>query len=313
MTEAAGRWDRVDGWLRRHPTVPDLALAAVLAALLLPASLPPVVGAGWPPAARVAMVAVLVLLHAAVAVRRTHPVPAFGTACAVMLALLVPEVSAGAGPDGTVPAILLPSALVFTVVLYAVSGHTRAPLPTLALAVGLVGAGLTTARLWDVTALAGGAGRGPDPWFRVFLLAALVASVLAPWALGRIRRVRADHLESLRERGAREERTRIAREVHDVVAHSLAVMVSQAEGGRMVAGADPGRAAPVFTTIADTGREALTEMRSLVGVLRDGPDRATARVSPQPGLADLPDLVEQVRSSGTPVELHESGHPGRPG
>src|SRR5688500_8475897 len=76
-------------------------------------------------------------------------------------------------------------------------------------------------------------------------------------------------------------------------------MVSQADGGRLVVPAKPERAAEILTTIADTGREALTEMRGLLGVLRDD-DLPT---EPQPGLADLPALVERVRAAGVEVEF----------
>lgn len=310
MAEAAGRWGRIDEWVRRHPLAPDLALAAVLAVALLPSSLPPILNSSWPANGRAALVLTLLVAHGSVALRRLRPALAFGLASAAMLALLVPRVDGAPAPGAAAfPAILLPSALVFPVLLYAVSAHCRRRLASGALAVGLVGAALTAARLWNLAGLVPSAGAGEAGRTRLYLALTLVASVLAPWALGRFRQVRVDYVDSLRERGAREERTRIAREVHDVVAHSLAVMVSQAEGGRMVSGAGSPEAR-VFRTIADTGREALTDMRSLVGVLRAGRDSSAAGPAPQPGLADLPALVDRVRVAGTPVTVHESGNTG---
>jgi signal transduction histidine kinase len=103
----------------------------------------------------------------------------------------------------------------------------------------------------------------------------------------------------LAERVAAEERRRIAREMHDVVAHSVAVMVSHAEAGRLVVPNSPERAPEILTTIAEVGREALTEMRGLLGVLRD----EGTSTDPQPGLSDLPALVERLRAAGVPTEL----------
>lgn len=132
-----------------------------------------------------------------------------------------------------------------------------------------------------------------------------------------------------------DERARIAREMHDVVAHSLSVIVSQAQGGAYVAASRPERAVLALETIAETGREALADMRGLLGVLRAdgtgpagpypatpaGPDPATpaaaarpaAPAGPQPALADLPDLIGRVRAAGVPVELGGSGTPRRLG
>ena len=90
------------------------------------------------------------------------------------------------------------------------------------------------------------------------------------------------------------------------MAHSLSVVVAQADGGRYAAASSPVAAERALATIAETGRTALTDMRRLLGVLRDDTAGATA---PQPGVADLADLVARVRRSGLPVELHEAGRP----
>jgi signal transduction histidine kinase len=111
-----------------------------------------------------------------------------------------------------------------------------------------------------------------------------------------------------------EERARIAREMHDIVAHSLAVIVRQAEGGAFVAERDPRGAGRALRTIADTGRSALSDMRGLLGVLREPQADLEAHVdavemvaAPQPTLADLPRLVAGVQDGGVVVSLTESG------
>jgi signal transduction histidine kinase len=103
-----------------------------------------------------------------------------------------------------------------------------------------------------------------------------------------------------------EERARIARELHDLVAHNVSMMVVQAGAERRVLGADGGSTGEVLHTIEGIGRGALTEMRRLVGMLRSDRDEPLA---PQPGLADVAQLVAQVRAAGLPVELAIEGEP----
>jgi signal transduction histidine kinase len=121
---------------------------------------------------------------------------------------------------------------------------------------------------------------------------------------------RARRLEAEREDRARlavaDERTRIARELHAVVANSVSAMVVQAEGARHLLD-DPDRAEPVIATIEQTGREALTEMRRVLGVLRR--EGEAAKLAPQPGIAQLGDLVEQGRAAGVEIELQVEGEP----
>ena len=148
------------------------------------------------------------------------------------------------------------------------------------------------------------------------------ALCMLSWALGLLRRSRLAHTETLAERARRleverdqqaqiataAERSRIAREMHDVVAHSLSVVIAQADGGRYAAAADPDAAVRSLTTISETGRAALADMRKILGVLRapgDANDPQT--VTPQPIDADLDTLVEQVRSSGLDVSLVRVG------
>ncbi|GAB1820762.1 sensor histidine kinase [Herbidospora sp. RD11066] len=104
------------------------------------------------------------------------------------------------------------------------------------------------------------------------------------------------------------ERARIARELHDVVAHNVSVIVVQADGAGFAIDSDPDQAKRAVEAISATGRQALAEMRRLVGVLRDdGAD--SEEYSPQPGLGQLDDLVRQVRASGLPVDMRVDGTP----
>jgi signal transduction histidine kinase len=120
---------------------------------------------------------------------------------------------------------------------------------------------------------------------------------------------RAQRLEHERELEARDaaarERAAIARELHDVVAHSMTVMVVQAAAARRVLGSDPERAEQSIRVIEETGRESLVEMRRILGVLRNG-DEVPA-LAPQPSLARIGELVNA--EAATPVELESSGEP----
>lgn len=104
-------------------------------------------------------------------------------------------------------------------------------------------------------------------------------------------------------------RTQIARELHDIVAHSLSVMIVQAEGGKAVAAKKPEAATQALTTIAETGREALSEVRRILGVLRDAPEPgATAEFAPTPRFTDIPELVARTSDR---VQLAVHGQPPR--
>jgi signal transduction histidine kinase len=137
----------------------------------------------------------------------------------------------------------------------------------------------------------------------------------APWVAGRAirhRRLNEERLEQEKadaEAAIVEERTRIARELHDVVAHGISVMVLQARGGRRVIADDPGKARVAFDVIESTGHQALEEMRRLLGMLRASDEELA--LAPQPSLDQLDTLVEQVRSAGLPVEVAVEGEPGQ--
>src|SRR5262249_12807253 len=114
-------------------------------------------------------------------------------------------------------------------------------------------------------------------------------------------RQRALRLEREQEEHARQvaaqERLRIARELHDIVAHKLSIIVGQAQ------------AATLMATVEETGRGALEEMRRLLGVLRPAPDSTDTDPRPQPRLADIDNLIGEVRAAGLPVTLTRSGQP----
>jgi signal transduction histidine kinase len=243
-------------------------------------------------------------------VRRTFPAAALAVMTAgCLLALAVSSTPSAAG-------IVAVPILVYTLARW--SGRTLA---RLAWAVAVVGSLLGPAR-WALR----GSGLGDLTVFTVSVVACF-AVVSAAHVVGRklresedsasrqerseVERVRL--LESEQEQRARaatvDERNRIARELHDIVAHSLSVIVVQAEGGRALATRHPERAGEVLGTIAETGREALTETRRILGVLREGRESAGAEYGPQPGLDDIADLVRrtsdqaELTTFGTPPPL----------
>ncbi|HEV7677015.1 MAG TPA: sensor histidine kinase [Candidatus Dormibacteraeota bacterium] len=150
----------------------------------------------------------------------------------------------------------------------------------------------------------------------LFMLTVLVAG---SWALGDNIGTRRAYLATLEERAARlereqqesseravlDERSRIARELHDVVAHHVSAIAVQAGAAEEIAEQDPRRAREVLGTIQSTSRQALAEMRALVGVLRDEPGEQS--LAPQPGLAQLDRLVAQTRAAGLAVQVHVEG------
>ena len=148
-----------------------------------------------------------------------------------------------------------------------------------------------------------------------------LAMVGGPWAAGvtvrlmrgRERSLTAEKAELERtkeeeaQRAVASERARIARELHDVVSHAISVTVLQARGGRRMVGTDDRAVIDALDAIEQTNTAALGDMRRLLAVLRDTDDPAVARQAPQPTLARLGDLVDQVRHSGLPVRLEQEG------
>ncbi len=145
----------------------------------------------------------------------------------------------------------------------------------------------------------------------VEVLVAVTFSTGLPMLFGRIAHNRRRRINAEQERAARDavtlERARIARELHDVVAHAMSVMVVQAGAARRVIDDDPEQAKAAIGRIEATGRDGMTEMRRLIGILKE--DAAGAERTPQPGLAQLGGLLDTVRDSGVEVELVTEGQP----
>jgi signal transduction histidine kinase len=164
----------------------------------------------------------------------------------------------------------------------------------------------------------------------IFLTGMATAALLSGIVVRALRRQmgwlieRAHRLEIERDQqtylAAAAERARIAREMHDVVSHNIQVMVTLADAATVAQRTDPQRASEAMSEVSGTGRQALSDMRRLLGLLRDGedgssngigrrPDTDLEGLAPQPGLAELTSLVERVRSTGLVVVLERSGAP----
>nr|WP_306327419.1 histidine kinase [Streptomyces venezuelae] len=128
----------------------------------------------------------------------------------------------------------------------------------------------------------------------------------AAYAFGRLQdaRQRAHRIEA--EQAAARERARIAREMHDILSHAVSLMIVQAEAGPVAVRTAPERAEAAFDAISETGREAMTQLRQMLGLLREGPEGAAPR-EPQPDLAGIPELVDRVRASGLAVAYTTEG------
>src|SRR5699024_5110244 len=209
--------------------------------------------------------------------------------------------------------VVLGDAMTFYAMFCAVAYGTAA-VHAVGVAAGMLGV-LVQSSYWALNAVRspyGGAGEALAAFFGLMVVGTI--TIVAVWALANLQRARVRQLalvrdraeQAVREREQRtalavaDERARIAREMHDVVAHSLSVIIAQADGGRFVASQKPEKAVEVLGTISETGRAALADMRSLLGELRQEDETS---FGPQPGPEMLPDLVERVRAAGLDVDL----------
>jgi signal transduction histidine kinase len=147
----------------------------------------------------------------------------------------------------------------------------------------------------------------------------LISAATAAIALGLVVRIRRSQVAGLREHAARleierdqrarlaaaGERTRVAREMHDIVGHNLSVMITLADGGAYAAGVTPERSAEALQLIAETGRQAMTELRRMLGALREHTD--APQLSPQPTIADIDVLCTRIRAAGPQVVYRTTG------
>jgi signal transduction histidine kinase len=162
---------------------------------------------------------------------------------------------------------------------------------------------------WTVALRAPDVERTEAIWITLPLAGVFALSAAAARRAEQVRRAEARALRSAEEAQAAiaEERSRITRELHDVLAHSVSVMTVQASAVRRLLTPEQEREREALLTVEETGRQALAEMRRLVGIMRE--ENEVAALAPQPGLETLPQLVEQVRQSGLPVELTVEGTP----
>jgi signal transduction histidine kinase len=196
--------------------------------------------------------------------------------------------------------------IVMFLVLYSVGLYERAPR-------ALAATALAVSSSFAQIAIAQGNGEHYDVTDFGFVAVLIMTPVLVGAAIrSRAREAReltrrAERLERERLAAVAEERARIARELHDVIAHSVSVMVVQAGAAEEVLKRAPERALDPVRAVQETGRQALVEMSRLVGLLRE--DGEELGLAPQPGLDGLDALLAQVRGSGLPVELRVEGEP----
>jgi signal transduction histidine kinase len=286
-------------WLRRHPRLVDGVLAAALAFGGLATAFT---------LHRFLLIPVTLALTIPVVFRRAHPAGAFAAVIAVgfcQVALFLRP----APPD-----------LAILVLLYTVAAYTDRRFSLTGLAICLLGSAAEVAELSPHLVRPG------QPNWLLFGVILFAGPSLIAWVLGDSMRYRRAYYVNLEERAATlerdrdaqsriaaaAERARIARELHDVVAHNVSVMVVQADGAAYALGTDPGRVREALAAISATGRQALTEMRVLLGVLRrddEAQPAVTAAVAPMPGLGQLDELLDQARAAGLPVSCVVEGDP----
>ncbi|MFF3410366.1 sensor histidine kinase [Streptomyces sp. NPDC002742] len=293
---------RLYDFLRRYPTWVDSFWAVALFGISC-VSITNVNGAGDQQGSSLApALPIAVVLSTVVALRRRMPEKMLVLAVAAGLAQLVLDVPSA------------PEDFAMLVIIYTVAADGARWASRFALIGGLCAGTLSQLR-WPATE-AGGLGGVLIAIFQT------VPFALA-WVLGDSIRTRRAYLAQLEERAARlekereaqakvavaAERARIARELHDVVAHNVSVMVVQADGAAYVMDTAPDQARKALETISGTGRQALAEMRRLLGVLRTGEHQEGGEYVPQPDVEQLDDLIEQCRTSGLPVDFKVEGTP----
>ncbi|MBY8343434.1 sensor histidine kinase [Streptomyces sp. KC 17012] len=229
--------------------------------------------------------------------RRRRPAAAFG----VIAAVFVLQWSLNAA---------LRADIALFIALYSLALHGR--LRQLPWACGAMAAGMVLVAVRASSAV--------SVWDALFFL---LSTATAALALGLMVRIRRAQLAVLRDRAARleierdqrsrlaaaTERTRVAREMHDIVGHNLSVIITLADAGRYATDLAPERGKEALQLIGDTGRQALSELRRVLGVLRESPDRSgvAPELRPQPGIADIEALCANVRAAGLEVIYRTSG------
>jgi signal transduction histidine kinase len=293
--------DWASAWFKAHPAVVDSAAVG----LVLFLAMTDLATGGFESSQRAPDPLAYVLLAAQIVpfvFRRRYPFAVMYTMVAALGLYWILEYPAGSDASGIVA--------IYSGVAYGMD--RRRTWVNAATAIAIMTA---TASL-----LANGFFTGGDDVFTPFVVVAVLAIHLAAAVFGEVvyqhrqrnteLRARAAQAEAEVETRARlaavEERTRIAREMHDIVAHGMSVISVQAAAAQEVARSDPDRTIGILEDIEATGREALIEMRRMLGVLRNGPDRPGA-LSPQPSLADLDLTIAQRVEAGLPTQLIITG------
>ncbi|PRH79947.1 two-component sensor histidine kinase [Streptomyces solincola] len=289
---------RLYDFLRRHPTGVDSFGALMLLGFSMLWVTQDVTGPR-----QIVAAGVVLLLCLAIALRRRAPERMLVLTAVLGVVQLVADVEVN------------PADFAMLVVIYTVSAHGGPRWASrLALVGGVCAAPLAQAR-WPVENVS-------TPGMVFFTVVMTVPFVLA-WVLGDSMRTRRAYFAQLEERARRlerereaqskvavaAERARIARELHDVVAHNVSVMVVQADGAAYVLDNSPDLARQALETISGTGRQALAEMRRLLGILRTGEPEDSEDYVPQPDVQQIEDLVEQVRKAGLTVDFRVEGTP----
>ncbi|GGR57499.1 sensor histidine kinase [Streptomyces aurantiogriseus] len=291
---------RLYDFLRTHPTGVDAFWAVVLFGISLVAETTKQEATGTD--APALTIPVVLLLCLVIALRRRMPEKMLLLAGAIGLAQLVLDVPT------------TPADFAFVVIVYTVAATGARWASRLALGVGLCAASLAQLRWPEQDSSIAG---------NIAIVVFQTLPFALAWVLGDSMRTRRAYFAQLEERAARlekereaqakvavaAERARIARELHDVVAHNVSVMVVQADGAAYVLDAAPDQAKKALETISSTGRQALAEMRRLLGVLRTGEHQEGGEYVPQPDVEQIEDLVEQCRGSGLPVDFKIEGTP----
>ncbi|MFJ8772274.1 sensor histidine kinase [Streptomyces microflavus] len=289
---------RLYDFLRRHPLGVDVFWAVVLLGLSGMSLVSGMYDAGRE---EILAIPVALGLSTVVALRRRLPEKMLLLAIAVGVLQLVGDVRPGIGNF----AMLV---ITFTVATIGERWASR-----LALICSLTAAALSQLR-WEAEP----GGSWPQ---QIFVTVIMTVPFVLAWVMGDSLRTRRAYFNQLEERAARlerereaqskvavaAERARIARELHDVVAHNVSVMVVQADGAAYVMDAAPDQARQALETISSTGRQALAEMRRLLGVLRTGDTREGGEYVPQPDVEQIEDLVDQVRRTGLAVDFKVEG------
>ncbi|MEV8018950.1 sensor histidine kinase [Streptomyces sp. NPDC086554] len=291
---------RVYDFLRRHPTGVDGFWALFLLGISGLSLVSMAEGEGSDPS--VASAVIVVGLSVVVALRRKATEKMLILAAVLGVAQLAFD------------AKTMPADFAMLVIIYTASADGPKWASRFALMGGLCAAPLSSIR-WPEESISSFG----NILFTVFQM---VPFALA-WVLGDSIRTRRAYLAQLEERADRlekeraaqskvavaAERARIARELHDVVAHNVSVMVVQADGAAYVLDSAPEQAKQALETISGTGRQALAEMRRLLGVLRTGEHQESGEYVPQPDVEQLDELIEQVRTAGLPVDFKVEGTP----